>query len=426
MKRKLLKQMANQWRSNVWLVVELLIVSVVMWYIIDFLTIMIKPMTEPNGFDIEHCYKISFNRAGEFPEGAEETTSVQERRQLLDRLRHYPGVEAVALSIQGVEPYHGNFASCYVVDVTADSLYYGTRRPSTRYGYANADFLKVFRIGGMRGESPEEVAEQFGSDGANILVARNFVNSVDTVAQSGPVDPISLIGHKMLVNGQNYKLVNVVNDVKREDTTPLDYYSFVLMPLIESVDQHIEYFDDLSIRVRPEADNGFIERFRADISKQFHIGLTYVVDIRSFDDVRAERISEDSKVKLKLYVVLAFLLVNVFLGLLGTFWYRTRQRVSEMAVRMAAGATRASIFRRLMGEGIILLVIATVLAFGIDSLIAYLEFNLRMDGPHFTVGMMAWTVGMTFLACLAMITLGIYFPARAAMKIQPAEALHDE
>ena len=37
MEKKLLKQMKNEWRSNLWLALELLVVSVVMWYIIDLL-----------------------------------------------------------------------------------------------------------------------------------------------------------------------------------------------------------------------------------------------------------------------------------------------------------------------------------------------------------------------------------------------------
>ena len=38
MKRKLAKQMCAQWRSNVWLVVELMVVSVVLWYVNDYIS----------------------------------------------------------------------------------------------------------------------------------------------------------------------------------------------------------------------------------------------------------------------------------------------------------------------------------------------------------------------------------------------------
>ena len=35
MSRRLFKQMTTEWRSNLWLVVELMVVSVVMWYVTD-------------------------------------------------------------------------------------------------------------------------------------------------------------------------------------------------------------------------------------------------------------------------------------------------------------------------------------------------------------------------------------------------------
>ena len=37
MTKKLLIQIKNEWLSNLWLVLELLVVSVVMWYVVDYL-----------------------------------------------------------------------------------------------------------------------------------------------------------------------------------------------------------------------------------------------------------------------------------------------------------------------------------------------------------------------------------------------------
>ena len=35
MKKKLLRQILNEWHTNVWLALEFLVVSVVLWYICD-------------------------------------------------------------------------------------------------------------------------------------------------------------------------------------------------------------------------------------------------------------------------------------------------------------------------------------------------------------------------------------------------------
>ena len=44
MNKKLFTQIRNEWRSNLWLALELLVVSVVMWYIIDLLTAAWPPI----------------------------------------------------------------------------------------------------------------------------------------------------------------------------------------------------------------------------------------------------------------------------------------------------------------------------------------------------------------------------------------------
>ena len=51
------------------------------------------------------------------------------------------------------------------------------------------------------------------------------------------------------------------------------------------------------------------------------------------------------------------LLLNIFLGLLGTFWFRTQQRRGEIALHKAMGATDGAVFGRLMSEGMFLLLI---------------------------------------------------------------------
>ena len=59
-------------------------------------------------------------------------------------------------------------------------------------------------------------------------------------------------------------------------------------------------------------------------------------------------------------IVVLFLLGNVFLGLIGTFWVRTRRRRSEIALRLAMGSTQAAgLFPLLMGEGLLLLALVT-------------------------------------------------------------------
>ena len=59
MNRKLIKQTLNDWRSNMWLALELLIVSIVVWYTVDYCCVTYVTYNEPLGFEVDHCYKIN-------------------------------------------------------------------------------------------------------------------------------------------------------------------------------------------------------------------------------------------------------------------------------------------------------------------------------------------------------------------------------
>ena len=59
--KNLLTQIKNEWRSNLFLLVELLLVFAVLWYIVDWVTVTARVYHTPMGFDTEHCYNLSFN-----------------------------------------------------------------------------------------------------------------------------------------------------------------------------------------------------------------------------------------------------------------------------------------------------------------------------------------------------------------------------
>ena len=127
----------------------------------------------------------------------------------------------------------------------------------------------------------------------------------------------------------------------------------------------------------------------------------------------------------KAYAVAAFFMGNVFLCVLATFWYRTRKRRCEIALRMAMGSSRRDVMRQLMLEGMTLLLAAVVPAL-------FIAFNVQVADltVHTLVDVSSGRFVLCFVAAVVLlagvIALGIWYPARQAMHIQPAEALHDE
>ena len=418
MNKKLFTQIRNEWRSNLWLALELLVVSVVMWYIIDLLYCRMATYLEPRGFDTEHCYLINMgvltDKSPDYTPYSDTHKQSDEVRELVERLRRRPEVEVVSLSLSAY-PYNGSNGSAEVDYDTLHAPRWTIRRIVT------PDFVRVFRYQGARGETSEQLAE--------ILERGDFLAS-DNLYRKYGVPMTSLVGKKEFYlfgdTTQTYRLGAALQNVRWDDysqasTSYSMVYNMNLLP-----DDWINADNELCIRVRADRDQNFMENLKADSEKQFRIGNLYISDIKSFKDIRRSFQQGDTSQMRILVVGMGFLLLNIFLGLLGTFWFRTQQRRGEIALHKAMGATDGAVFGRLMSEGIFLLLIVTVPAVIIDIVMAHFELNSWRNGTTLEWSRLAFCVAATFVLIAAMIGIGIGIPARRAMKVQPAEALHDE
>ena len=337
-----------------------------------------------------------------------------EVRELVERLRRRPEVEAVSLSHSSY-PYNGSNGSIEVEYDTLHAPRWTIRRIVT------PDFVRVFRYRGTRGETPEQLAE--------ILERGDFLAS-DNLYRKYNVPMTSLVGKKEFYlfgdTAQMYRLGAALQNVRYDDFSQArSSYSMVFNMNLLS-DDWIDADNELCVRVRADRDQNFMENLKADSEKQFRIGNLYISDIKSFKDIRHSFQQGETSEMRNLVVGMGFLLLNIFLGLLGTFWFRTQQRRGEIALHKAMGATDGAVFGRLMSEGMFLLLIVTVPAVIIDVLLAHFELNSWRNGTTLEWSRLVFCVAATFVLIAAMIGIGIGLPARRAMRVQPAEALHDE
>ena len=209
MNKKLFTQIRNEWRSNLWLALELLVVSVVMWYIIDLLYCRLATYMEPRGFDTEHCYLITMgvltDKSPDYTPYSDTHKQTDEVRELVERLRRRPEVEAVSLS-QNSHPYNGSNGSAEVDYDTLHAPRWTIRRIVT------PDCGRVFRYRGTRGETPEQLAE--------ILERGDFLAS-DNLYRKYSVPMTSLVGKKEFYlfgdTTQTFRLGAVLQNVRYDD-----------------------------------------------------------------------------------------------------------------------------------------------------------------------------------------------------------------
>ncbi len=413
MNKKLFTQIKNEWRGNTWLAIELLLISVVMWYITDTLYCSTATYLEPRGFNTDHCYLISMGKLNEKSPDYVAYQKGDEKRdvlELLNRLQRRPDIEAASLS-QNSYPYNGS-NSTTSMQLQGDSVIVGgwfIRRMVT------PDFVRVFRYEGVNGETPEQLAQMLEED--KLLASENIYNRYGRKLRDYQGQPFYWGGDttETQILGAALKTVRY-SDYQEARSC----YSMVAKMTRADVNK------ELCVRVRPEHDNDFIARLKADSESQYRIGNIFISDIRSFKDIRRNFQQAQSNGIRNLVTGMAFLLVNIFLGLFGTFWFRTQQRKGEIALHKAHGATNGMVFTRLLSEGWLLLLIITPIALAIDFNLAHAELNSWRNGTTLEWDRLLFCAGISFVLIALMIAIGIGIPAQKAMKIDPANALHNE
>lgn len=415
MNKKLFTQIKNEWRTNLWILIELLVVSVVLWYIIDFFYVSISVRTLPRGFDTEHCYKIDVNdvnvKSPEYISDLNDSIIAENRRELLDRISRRPEVEAASWS-QNSYPYNGSNSGISVLYTSESDTLQNESDVVRRW--VTPDFVRVFRYTGVAGETPEQLAEML-RDG------KALINN-DLFRDKG-VELKDYAGKRFALDDTvpNTTLGAAITTPRYNDYSTWGH-TVVLNVLNDRV---LSWCEELCIRVKPEMDRDIREKIMHDAPSQYRIGNLMITDVISFKDIRENFQRSQTNMERDYLAGMSFLLFNIFLGLLGTFWFRTQQRVGEIAIRKVNGAKSSDIFLRLISEGLLLLVIATVPAALIDTALSWYELNYWFNGY------IGWfrtplTILIAFALMAVMIVLGILIPARRAMRIKPAIALKDE
>lgn len=170
--------------------------------------------------------------------------------------------------------------------------------------------------------------------------------------------------------------------------------------------------------------------------KELRAGNLFARNVRSYEALITKNESYDvTPMYRRNLAMAAFFLINLCLGVIGTFWLQTRTRREEVGVMLSFGGTPGYIVRLLMGEGAVLTFIAAL-----TGCLLYLQYAVK-EGlergrnwrqiidecwiTDFTQHFLVVSL-IVFSILLAVVLIGIYIPARKISHIPPTEALRDE
>jgi len=344
----------------------------------------------------------------------------------LERVERHPDIESIALSNAGV-PYGGNsWMSSYKID--SDTI-----NQTLRMRYVTSGFFDVFKIDvdGRIFDWQDEASKN------EVIISPfkdNLFGSLDKdEGQKHIISEVKIINydHDWDANKSKHNVIGITGKMKHSYFEPFE--SNIILPL-KREEVNLDY-NQIVVRVKPEADNDFVERFKKDMREQLFIGPYYLSSITSLKDVRDQldsRWGARNEIN-SAYAVTVFLIINIFLGILGSFWFRIQSRRSEIGLRIALGSSKQKVRRLVIFETIFLLFIASIIATIICLNLGDPETIQSLGIP--SVDKESWYIGIEqnlinfaitfgFLAVISVIA--VWYPAKQASAIQPAEALHDE
>lgn len=424
MKRALLSQIRMDWRENTWLVIELLIVALVIWWFSLTLLREYKDSRIAMGADISDVYAANMSILNDEGDKIDNIPSdvaehyVSEMQAMIDRIREMPMVEAASFGRNAL-PYNYNLMNEGVEFIDGRD----TVRLHVNARIMSPDAAKVLRLESPSEKNYDKILKAFENN--------QIVLGIPPVThEQNPnygYDWNRAVGKELLNINPTNKIGAIANTIRRNEYEVYFNNGNIMYPVVENTPEILSC-DMLMVRIKPDTDKEFLSAMYSEPAFADPSGVA-LSNLRPVE-VDRKRVVWDTEVKDRAYIAgIIFLLAIVFIGLLGTFWYRVHLRTPEIAIRKTFGATDMDILRRFISEAMLLLLAALLLATGLCiGLMDYLKEGVLQYVAAFT----SWKrdialAGLISAAVMAlMIIIGVGIPGLRAMRIEPAVALKEE
>jgi putative ABC transport system permease protein len=327
--------------------------------------------------------------------------------QLLSRIAAQPGVEGATIATD--LPLAGG-SDFLAFSVEGRSLAPTDRTPDAESRVISPDYFRTLQIPLRSG--------RFLSDrdvkGVPDAVVINETLSRKYFAGQDPLGKRITFGDPKAADADWYTIVGVVGDVHgtRLNTEPYAqaYTSFRQTPRRSFT---------LIVRTAggPTAILGSVREQVWALDRQQPL-----YNVRTVDQVVAAAIARPRFNMLLISILAGVALVLAAVGIYGVISYSVSQRIHEIGVRMALGASAADVLKLVVGQGMLLagigLGVGLIAAFAVTRIMSSLLFAVSATDPLTYFGLAILLGAIALLAC--------YIPARRATKVNPVTALRAE
>jgi putative ABC transport system permease protein len=422
MTRHLFRLLWNRRRHHALVMAEILCAFLVLFGVALFAVQYANNYRQPLGYDISRAWvvTVSVNEAGWGPRvpGAEAEVGsprLERFRRVLAEVRNLPQVEAVAAGF--TTPYSGA------------SWGTGFRMNGRQIDHSVNEVTDTFpEVIGVRLVHGRWFDRQ--DDGmawrpvvVNARLARTIFGETDVVGRAIRPDPEP--SGERLPRGEragaerDMRVVGVVEDFRQlgEFSTPENY----MFRRLDLGSAQTPVPRTLMIRLRPGTTAAFEEPL---LSSMRAVAADWSFDVRPLDALRRDMLRGYLAPIVAVGTIAAFMVIMVGLGLTGVVWQNVTQRLREIGLRRASGATRRGVYRQFLAETALQTGVALAIGLAIVAQAPLLPLpgDLQLISRPVFVTALVLAVGTINALTLA----AAWFPSRLATRIEPAEALRYE
>lgn len=432
---QILKSIFNGKGYTLTLIIEIIIVSIIGWIVIEPVAVDTSIAIQPAGYDFDRLINVDFATRGKGSIGFDSLARGEEaeqkgRENLLRMIRQREGVE------------HATFTSWQAFDTNgwamtsreADSIY--------RHGddinqlkiykvsyFPKTDFFETFGIKGADGKTFREPEADENSYIISKMIAKGGF------PKGSPIGKDFTPKHAYTDESSYHPtpIVGVTADCNYSKGNDRDAVAFIPT----QPDNHYAY-SGIAIRLKEGVSaRSFLDRFKADL-KDYRSGNIYLRQPVLYSEMRADRFMEKQRQVTQKWIIVGFFLFNVLLGIAGTFYIQCRKRIPEAGIKRAFGATRYRIETSILAEAWITVFIGWAIGCALYLIwllhfkepmygeVSYLTHVLRPEWYDTAWSRYAIVSGGVLILLLLTATLGAWLPARKVGRVPIVNSLRDE
>jgi putative ABC transport system permease protein len=334
-------------------------------------------------------------------------------QDFLDRARRVPRVDSIAM-IDTVPMREGSNPIGYSLTAAAAS---DDKQPIVLANSVTPDYLRVTGIPLRQGR----FFTDNDREGTQSVAVIDDVMAQQAFPGQNPIGKHVWIG----IGPDPVTVIGIVGHVRQwglaaDDQSPVRaqlYYPFAQVP-----DPLVRRWSELmSVAVRTNIDPlSIVEPLRREVRGV--TGDQVIYDIHTFEELASASIARQRFLLLLFGVFAAVALLLASVGIYGVLAYLTSQRVPEIGVRIALGATAAAVMWLILRQS--LAMILAGIAIGAAAALAAGRLLIRLVEGVRTIEPL--TFGIMISVLIASALFASFLPARRASRTDPMKALRQE